>query len=188
MVGPAAFRCFQPHLALGKNRGHRWRCSETLCTCRLPHQDLQFSEPLAISAKLISPYVSIMSPSTSSPSAFLPSISSPSASPSEASKPLDAPTMPVDRSLGRDVFIYGAKDPDEVLGGLILTNGVTNANFYSMVEILIIFGGDFSLLDDSGTKIDRDDNPLQPGNYFIDADGRLLCILFMITWPRLIDK
>jgi len=134
----------------------------------------KFSEPLAISAKLISPYVSIMSSSTSSPSAFPPSISSPSASPSEASKPLDAPTMPVDRSLGRDVFIYDAEDPDKVLGGLILTNGVTNANFYSMVEILIIFGGHFSLLDDSGTKINRDDNPLQPGNYFIDADGRLL--------------
>ena len=85
--------------------------------------------------------------------------------------------MPVDRSLGRDVFIYDAKDPDEVLGGLILTNGVTNANFHSMVEILIIFGGGFSLLNDSGTKINRDDNPLQPGNYFIDADGRLLCTL-----------
>jgi hypothetical protein len=81
--------------------------------------------------------------------------------------------MPADRSLGRDVFIYDAKDPDKVLGGLILTNGVTNANFYSMVEILIIFGGGFSLLDDNGTKINRDDNPLQPGNYFIDADGRL---------------
>ena len=89
--------------------------------------------------------------------------------------------MPVDRSLGRDVFIYDAKDPGKVLGGLILTNGVTNANFYSMVEILIIFSGDFSLLDDSGTKINRDDNPLQPGNYFIDADGRLLCVLFYVA-------
>jgi hypothetical protein len=78
------------------------------------------------------------------------------------------------RSLGRDVFIYDAKDPDEVLGGLILTNGVTNANLYSMVEIIIIFSGGFSLLDDDGTKIDRDDRPLQPGNYFIDADGKLL--------------
>jgi hypothetical protein len=94
--------------------------------------------------------------------------------------------MPANRSLGRDVFIYDGKDPDSVLGGLILTNGVTNANFYSMVEILIIFGvGGFSLLDDSGTKINRDDNPLQPGNYFIDADGRFL---FTITWLRLIDK
>ena len=86
-----------------------------------------------------------------------------------------------DRSLDRDVFIYDAKNPDEVLGGLILTNGVTNANLYSMVEILIIFSGGFSLLDDSGTKINRDDNPLQPGNYFIDADGRLLCVLFYVA-------
>jgi hypothetical protein len=85
--------------------------------------------------------------------------------------------MPADRSLDRDVLIYDAKDPDRVLGGLILTNGVTNANFYSMIEILIIFGGDFSLLDGVGTKIKRDDGPLQSGNYFIDADGRLLCTL-----------
>ena len=83
--------------------------------------------------------------------------------------------MPADRSLDRDVFIYDAKDPDKVLGGLILTNSVTNANFYSMVEILIIFGGGFSLLDGVGTKTKRDNGPLQPGNYFIDADGRLLC-------------
>jgi hypothetical protein len=93
-----------------------------------------------------------------------------------------------DRTLGRDVLIYDANDPDEVLGGLVLTNGVTNANFYSMVEIMIIFGGGFSLLDEGGTKIDRDDCPLQPGNYFIDTDGRLLYSTHssMITW--LIDK
>jgi len=151
-----------------------------LCTCRLPHQDLQFPDPPTIFTKLIS---SIMSSSTSSPSG------SPPGSPSERFKPLEAPTMPAgDRTLGRDVLIYDANDPDEVLGGLVLTNGVTNANFYSMVEIMIIFGGGFSLLDESGTKIDRDDCPLQPGNYFIDTDGRLLYSTHssMITW--LIDK
>jgi hypothetical protein len=115
-----------------------------------------------------------MSSSTSPPS-----VSPPSASPSEASKPLDAPTTPADRSLGRDVFIYDAKDPDKVLGGLILTNCVTNANFYSMVEILIIFHSGFSLLNGAGAKIERDDDPLQPGNYFIDADSRLLCTLLL---------
>src|SRR6266516_5315159 len=120
----------------------------TLCTCRLPHQ---FSDPLAIFTKLILPYASIMSSSTSSPSA-----SPPSASPSEASKPLDAPTIPAgDRALDRDVFIYDAKDSNKVLGGLVLTNGVTNANFYSMVEIMIIFSGGFSLLNGSGIKIKK---------------------------------
>ncbi|KAL0639311.1 hypothetical protein Q9L58_001537 [Maublancomyces gigas] len=39
------------------------------------------------------------------------------------------------RSLGRNVHIYNASDPTE-LGGLVLTNGVTNANFHSMVEII----------------------------------------------------
>jgi hypothetical protein len=82
--------------------------------------------------------------------------------------------MPASRSLDRDVLIYDANDPDEVLGGLVLTNGVTNANFYSMVEIMIILvGGGFSLLDGGGTKIKRNDDPLQPGSYFIDADSRL---------------
>jgi len=124
---------------------------------------------LTISTKLILPYVSIMSSPTSPPSA-----SPPSASPSEASKPLYTLDIPVDRTLGRDVFIYDANDPDKVLGGLILTNGVTNANLYAMVEIIIIFNGSFSLLDGDGTKIDRDDDPLRPGNYFIDVDGRFV--------------
>src|SRR5204862_310193 len=47
---------------------------------------------------------------------------------------LDAPTTSIDRTLGRDVFIYRA---NEVLGGLVFTN----VNFYSMVDIMIIFGG-----------------------------------------------
>jgi len=96
--------------------------------------------------------------------------------------------MSADRSLGRDVFIYSANDPDKVLGGLVLTNGVTNANFYAMVEIIIIFGGSFSLLDGDGTKIERNDRPLQPGNYFIDADGRLLYSTHSSMITRLIDK
>jgi hypothetical protein len=42
---------------------------------------------------------------------------------------------------------------------------------------MIISNGSFSLLDEDGTKIDRDDFLLQPGNYFIDADGKLLYTL-----------
>ena len=63
--------------------------------------------------------------------------------PSETSDPLAPPQIstmpPINRSAGRNVHIYDANDPTAVLGGLILVNGVTNANFYSMVEILIIF-------------------------------------------------
>ena len=74
-------------------------------------------------------------------------------------------------------------DPTTVLGGLILSNGVTNANFYSMVEILIIFASDFFLRDESDTKIERDDRPLQPGKYYIVAAGGFLHnYSFMIRW------
>jgi hypothetical protein len=51
-----------------------------------------------------------------------PTMSSP-ASPASAQVSTMAPT---DRSRGRDVHIYDAKDPTIVLGGLILKNGVTN--------------------------------------------------------------
>ncbi|KAF2187479.1 hypothetical protein K469DRAFT_705164 [Zopfia rhizophila CBS 207.26] len=92
-----------------------------------------------------------------------------SASSSETSNPLDQPqrpTMPpINRSAGRNVHIYDPNDPDTVLGGLVLTPGVTNANFYSMVEIIVIFSGTFFLYDGGETKIERDDYPLQPGNH-----------------------
>jgi hypothetical protein len=74
---------------------------------------------------------------------------------------------PTNRSAGRNVHICDINDPTTVLGGLILTNGVTNANFYSMVEILFIFTGTFFLRDEDDTKIERDDDPLQPGKYCI---------------------
>jgi hypothetical protein len=81
---------------------------------------------------------------------------------------------PRDRSRGRDVHIYDAKDPTTVLGGLILTNGVTNTNFYSMVEILVLFMSDFELRDEDDTKIEKNDDPLQPGRYYINAACKFL--------------
>ncbi|KAI9879850.1 MAG: hypothetical protein M1830_006873 [Pleopsidium flavum] len=73
----------------------------------------------------------------------------------------------VNRSAGRNVHLYKANDLTEVRGGLVLTNGITNSNFYSMVEILFIFTGTFFLQDERNAPIPRDSNPLQPGNYYI---------------------
>lgn len=57
-----------------------------------------------------------------------------------------------------------------VLGGLILSNGITNANFYSMVKIIVTFtSDDFFLRDEDHTKIERDDHLLQPGKYYTVA-------------------
>ena len=77
------------------------------------------------------------------------------------------------RSTRRDVHTYSAQDTNTVLGGLRLTNGMTNANFYSMVEIVFIFDNDYTLSSESGSTVQRDDHPLQPGKYFIGTAGSL---------------
>jgi hypothetical protein len=108
--------------------------------------------------------------------------------PSKTSDPLVPQTStmtPANRSRGRNIHIYDANDPTAVLGGLRLTNGITNANFYSMVEILIIPIDDFSLQDESyfflrdegNTKIERDNYPLLPGKYYIVATGGCIIAL-----------
>ena len=53
-----------------------------------------------------------------------------------------------------------------MLGGLILTNRVTNANFYSMIEIFLLFDRDYFLRHD-GTEVARDEQALRPGDYYI---------------------
>jgi hypothetical protein len=84
------------------------------------------------------------------------------------------PMAPISRSVGRNVHIYDAADRTTVIGGLILTNGITNANFYSMVEILVLFTSDFELLDENNVKIVRNDNLLLPGRVYINASGKCL--------------
>ncbi|KAF1808661.1 hypothetical protein P152DRAFT_462221 [Eremomyces bilateralis CBS 781.70] len=90
---------------------------------------------------------------------------------SNPSNPPQTSTMvPRDRSEGRDVHVYDANDSTTVLGGLVLTNGVTNSNFYSMVDILVLFTSCFELQHEE-TKVERNDDPLQPGKYYIIAAG-----------------
>src|SRR6266480_901102 len=85
---------------------------------------------------------------------------------------------PINRSLGRNVHIYDARHPDSVIGGLVLTNGVTNDNFYSMVEILIIFTSAFLLRNEGGVEIKKDNYPLQPGKYYIVATGKIFFLQY----------
>jgi hypothetical protein len=69
--------------------------------------------------------------------------------------PADSPNdmSAANRSAGRDVHIYDAKDPNTALGGLVLTNGITNVNLYSMVEIFCIFDSNYLLRDEGGMTI-----------------------------------
>jgi hypothetical protein len=89
---------------------------------------------------------------------------------------------PRDRSRGRDVHIYDAKDRTIVLGGLILTNGITSTNFYFMVGIIFLFTTDFELQDEGNTKIKRNDDPLRPGGYYINATGKFLYRLYRLSF------
>ena len=78
-----------------------------------------------------------------------------------------------DRAAGRNVHIYDSMDPNTVLGGLTITKGITNTNFYSMVGIIFVFSTDYTLRrgHKSGPIIKKDDRPLQVGNYFIITAG-----------------
>ena len=82
--------------------------------------------------------------------------------------------MSEDRSLGRNVHIYSAHDTSTVIGGLVVTKGMTNSNFYSMLEITYILDKDYKLRYESGTIFKRDDNRLQRGKYFISTAGSLM--------------
>ncbi|KAF8426426.1 hypothetical protein BGX38DRAFT_487219 [Terfezia claveryi] len=75
--------------------------------------------------------------------------------------------MAVNRSAGRDIHIYDAKDPDTVLRGLVLTNGITNANFYSMMEVFLLFGSEYVLQHEDGMVVTRDEQVLGRGKYYI---------------------
>ncbi|RPB13394.1 hypothetical protein P167DRAFT_112660 [Morchella conica CCBAS932] len=83
--------------------------------------------------------------------------------------------LATNRSAGRNVCVFDANDandPDrKELGGLILTNGVTNANFYSMVEVFLFFNDVYFLRREDGTDVQRDEQALRPGNYYIVTEG-----------------
>ena len=80
-----------------------------------------------------------------------------------------------DRSVGRTVHLYDANDRVTLLGGLVLNNGVTKANFYSMVNIFLIFESIWSIEDETSAKLEQSDEPLPPGNYY--AVGKLLSLI-----------
>jgi hypothetical protein len=56
----------------------------------------------------------------------------------------------------RDVHIFDISDRDTSIGGLVLTAGVTNANLYAMIEIFVIFNGEYILRNESDTTIEKD--------------------------------
>jgi hypothetical protein len=82
------------------------------------------------------------------------------ASPTSTTSAFPFTMPPINRLRERNVHIYDAKNPTVVLSGLILSNGVTNTNFYLIIEILIIFTSNFFLLNEYNIKVENDNYPL----------------------------
>ncbi|PUU80410.1 HNH endonuclease-domain-containing protein [Tuber borchii] len=77
------------------------------------------------------------------------------------------------RADGRDTFIYDSNHRDTLLGGLWVAEGITNANLYCMVDIICLFDDTFHIYDNNEKLVERDEKPLQPGNYFIVYNGSI---------------
>lgn len=87
--------------------------------------------------------------------------------------------MAIDRSAARNVHIYDANDSTNVLGGLILNDGVTNENFYQMIDILFIFESQYFLQNEGGVRIQKNHHLLVSGKYYLVSTGQsYLFILF----------
>lgn len=94
-----------------------------------------------------------------------------SASPSSETSQ-EATRPPRLRSARRNVHIYDLNDPEKnLLGGMLPLHGITNANVYAMVEIIVIFQSTFALQKVDETILERDDNALQPGDYYIVSNS-----------------
>ncbi|KAG0642776.1 hypothetical protein HOY80DRAFT_948802 [Tuber brumale] len=100
--------------------------------------------------------------------------------------------MPTNRSAWHDTHIYASNDRDTVLGGLRVAPGITNANLYSMVGIFCTITDTFDLQDGSQRLVERDEEQLRPGNYYIFTKGSitvtnevpLLCTLSLHSGTR----
>lgn len=86
-----------------------------------------------------------------------------------------------DRSRGRNVHIYDAKDRSKLLGGLMLNNGITNFNLYSMVEIWLLFDSSFSIENEAAATLERNEEPLTGGKYYIVGGLWALIIMWTIN-------
>ena len=86
---------------------------------------------------------------------------------------------PNNRSAGRDVHIFDIRDRNTSIGGLVLTAGVTNSNLCTMIEIFVIFNGEYILRNESDIAIKKDNSILLPGKYYIDSPCKSIFDIFL---------
>jgi len=72
----------------------------------------------------------------------------------------------------RNLFLYDATDHSKLLGGLMVTAGMTNENLYDWVEIYCVFTAPFNIHNNNQHVVERNGNALVAGNYYIVSDGK----------------
>lgn len=76
------------------------------------------------------------------------------------------------RASDRTVFIYNGQGNNEQLGGLVNNEGITNNNFFGMLEILLIFRSSYTLRLESGGVVHHDDAQLLDGKNYVDGKSK----------------
>ncbi|KAL2130892.1 hypothetical protein VTI74DRAFT_5822 [Chaetomium olivicolor] len=63
----------------------------------------------------------------------------------------------------RDVWVYDPNNLSKPLGGLLATPGITNANFYAMVNIAFLISAHYFIRKrQNGERLPQDQQPLVP--------------------------
>jgi len=81
---------------------------------------------------------------------------------------------PVNRAAWHNTSIRSSTNRGTKLAGLYAAVGITNANLYSMLEIVCIITSTFDLHDSTEQLVPRDNQQLQAGDYYIVTNGRFL--------------
>ena len=71
------------------------------------------------------------------------------------------------RTAQRNVRIFSLQEPEVCVGGLVLTTGITHGGLYSMIDLIYLFSDGYLVRNEQGMWLNKDDHPLQKGNYCI---------------------
>jgi len=78
-----------------------------------------------------------------------------------------------------NIRIYHASNRTKAIAGLVLTNGITNNNFYYMLSVVLIFKSTYTLRYATGYIVPQDDHPLQVADCQLIIGESTLCVMIL---------
>ena len=92
--------------------------------------------------------------------------------------PIRVGMAPPDRSLDRNIRFSDERNPDAILGGLVQNGSVTEMNFLSMLNIVLISTSPIRVFSKAtGAPVLQTDTPLGLGDYIVSCDGKSTSML-----------